>query len=237
MRGVLAFLIVALLSRGVLQGEGRGGVAEKASTAYQDEIRAWRERRIARLTSDTGYLTLTGLFWLEAGESTFGSDPANKLVFAAHSAPARAGVFVHENGVTTVRAYPGTRLLHDGKPVEEMRMVSDTEGKPSVFTLGDLSFYLIERAGLWAIRVRDPNSKIRKEFHDIDVFPIDEAYRVTARFEPYDPPRKIPLANVFGAVDTLLSPGALVFTLHGQECRLDPVVESLTGAHRVAGEH
>src|SRR5207244_8047168 len=38
------------------------GEAERAS------IETWRAERIRRLTSDTGWLTLTGLFWLKEGE-------------------------------------------------------------------------------------------------------------------------------------------------------------------------
>jgi uncharacterized protein (DUF1684 family) len=216
----LRFLIVALLA-------SPGITACDPANGYEEEILAWREGRMERLMSDTGYLALAGLFWLQEGESTFGSDPSNALSFPAHSAPAKAGVFIHENGVTSVRAYPGTPLLHDGEPVVEMRMAHDGEENTTLLTLGDLSFYVINRSDRYAIRMRDLNSEIRKSFRGIDSYPIDAAYRVTARFEPYEPAKRVPIVNEVGTVDTMLSPGALVFELLGEECRLDPVVSSL----------
>ena len=192
--------------------------------AYAEEIRVWREKRLARLKADTGYLALAGLYWLDEGEQTFGSDPSNRIVFPP-SAPPKAGVFVRKGDTTTVRCLPGTALRHEGKPVQEMALVSDAKEKPTVLELGDLTFSLIARGDRFAIRLRDKQSAIRKNFRGIESFAIDPEYRVTARFDPYEPAKKILIASVVGTVDTMLSPGALVFKLHGQECRLDPVWE------------
>ncbi len=200
--------------------------AGESPADHEKEILAWREKRITRLKSDTGYLALAGLFWLQDGDNSFGSGRDNACVFPAHSAPVKAGVFVRHGAVTTVRAFPGTPLTHDGKPVTEMQLVADSQGDPTLLELGDLSFYLIQRGDRFAIRMRDKQSAIRKNFRGIQSFPIDTSYRVTARFEPYEPAKKIPIANIVGNVDTMVCPGALVFELHGEECRLDPVVES-----------
>jgi uncharacterized protein (DUF1684 family) len=196
---------------------------EAQKTDYEAEILAWRQRRLERLTADTGYLTLAGLFWLEEGENSFGSDPTNTCVFPAHSAPPQAGVIEHRGKETWLRSAPETPTLHDGAPIQEIRLVADADGPPTVIELGDLSFYLIRRGDRYAIRMRDERSEIRKNFHGIESYPIDTAYRVQARLEPYEPPKQVPIVNVVGHVDTMPSPGALVFTLHGQECRLDPL--------------
>jgi len=50
-------------------------------------------------------------------------------------------------------------------------------------------------------------------------------WRLDAKFEPYDPPKIIPIVNVLGMVDNMTSPGALVFELNGKSYRLDPVLE------------
>jgi uncharacterized protein (DUF1684 family) len=195
--------------------------------SHEAQIAEWRKGRMERLLSDNGYLALAGLFWLHEGKHSFGSASDNDFVFPKHSAPAHAGAFVHANGVTTVRANPGTPLRHEGEPVTEMRMVPDSEDGTTMFTLGDLTFYLIQRADRFGIRMRDVHSEIRKNFRGIESYPVQESYRVVARFEPYDPPKEIPVVNEIGTTSTMLSPGALVFTLNGQECRLDPVVGSL----------
>ena len=46
-----------------------------------------------------------------------------------------------------------------------------------------------------------------------------------ARFEPYEPARRIRIVNVLGMEQELESPGALIFTKDGHEWRLDAVLE------------
>ncbi len=202
--------------------------ADDAATVstHQEEIRQWRERRLARLQAETGYLALAGLYWLEDGESSFGSDASNDLIFPPHGAPAKAGLFVRQGHEVRVRAFPGTQLQHAGKPVQEMQLASDATEEPTRLELGDLSFMLIERSGRYAIRLRDKQSPIRKNFRGIESYLVDIRYRLRARFEPYDPMKPIAIANVVGLVDTMYSPGSLVFSLAGKECKLDPVFES-----------
>ena len=43
----------------------------------------WRTKRLERLKSKNGWLNLAGLFWLEEGENTFGSDSSNNIIFPA----------------------------------------------------------------------------------------------------------------------------------------------------------
>ena len=200
--------------------------AQDPPASHADEIRAWHAKRVARLQSDTGWLTVAGLFWLEPGENSFGTDPKSDIVLPAGSAPARAGVFVHRDGMTRVRAAPGAPLRSGGKSIQELRLRSDAEDTTDVVELNDLRFFVIKRGDRWGIRMRDLNSPMRRGFTRIDTYPIDEKYRVAARFEPYDPPKRIPIANVIGTVDTMVSPGALLFELGGQALRLDSVLES-----------
>ena len=58
------------------------------STTEVLEWQAWREES---LTSETGYLTLVGLHWLEPGDNPFGSDPELPVVLSADGVPPRAG--------------------------------------------------------------------------------------------------------------------------------------------------
>ena len=222
-------VLVALF--GVLAlGPGPGAAVlagESSNGTYEVEIDTWRKGRMERLMSDTGYLTLSGLFWLDEGEHTFGSAPDNDLVFPKHSAPAHAGVIVRGKDATTIQIHGQTPLMLDGKRVSQTRMIPDSEDGTTMFTLGDLSFYLIQRGDRFAIRLRDVHSEIRKHFRGIESYPVQESYRVVARFEPYDPPKEIPILNEVGTTSISTCPGALVFTLNGKECRLDPLADSV----------
>jgi len=206
-------------------------VAQPCSSAEVDStyvagIRAWQERREKNLQSDTGWLTVTGLFWLHEGDNVFGTGSGCDLVLPSGSTPARAGVFVHRNGKTSVQAAPGVVLRIDGKEVREAELRPDSQGKPDIVELGRLRLFVIERSGRFAVRMRDLESELRKSFHGIDRYAIDATWRVEARFEPYDPPRHIPIASVIGTVDSMVCPGALVFTRDGREQRLEPILEA-----------
>jgi uncharacterized protein (DUF1684 family) len=71
--------------------------------------------------------------------------------------------------------------------------------------------------------VRDKNSQLRKDFTGCRWFPVDPAYRITARFVPHGAPKPVIMANVLGDREPYTNPGVVVFTLHGQELRLEPV--------------
>ena len=45
---------------------------------YVADIEAWRTEREARLKADDGWLTLTGLFFLNEGDNSFGSSPRKR---------------------------------------------------------------------------------------------------------------------------------------------------------------
>ena len=82
---------------------------------------------------------------------------------------------------------------------------------------------MIQRSGKYGIRLKDPASDYRRDFHGIDYYPANEAFRVTAKFVAE--PVKIPILNILGQTEPMESPGYAVFRLNGQELRLRPVLE------------
>ena len=50
-------------------------------TEYTREIEVWDAKRIADLKNENGFLNLAGLYWLEKGTNSFGSDSSNKIIF------------------------------------------------------------------------------------------------------------------------------------------------------------
>jgi uncharacterized protein (DUF1684 family) len=192
--------------------------ARADSPSYRQTVEKWRQSYEAQLKSDTGWLTVSGLFWLHEGENTFGSGPLNDIVLPA-SAPASAGSFEFHAGRTIVHVKTGVRAILNGKPTETAEMHSDSNSDQ--LAIGDLTLYVHSSGDRYTIRLRDKNSRLRKDFTGTRWFPVDESYRVTARYVPYDKPKQIEIQNVMG--DTLQDtiPGYAVFSLHGQELRLD----------------
>ena len=188
------------------------------NVSYQQGIEKWRANYQSELTSDTGWLTVSGLFWLHEGQNRFGSAPSNDILLPA-PAPADGGFFEFHQGKTVVHVYPGVQVTMNGKVIQTAELRPDVPEDRLV--LGDLTFYVHASGNRMAIRLKDKNSKIRKEFTKVEWFPVDESYRVTARFIPYDPPKELDSQNVLGDPIKMHVVGYLSFTLKGQNLRLD----------------
>ena len=193
---------------------------------YTKEIETWRQARETRMRSDGGWLTVAGLFWLKEGENRFGSDPNGEVVLPAHSAPARAGILRVAKGKVTVEPAAGVAITLGGQPVGKRELRPDVPGPEDVLSLGRTRFFVIERSGRLAIRLRDLDSPARKAFTGLRWFPVRKEYRVVGKFVPHDAPKKLNVPNVLGLVEEMVSPGYVSFQLGGQELRLEPVYET-----------
>jgi uncharacterized protein (DUF1684 family) len=194
--------------------------------AHVREVEEWRRGRIERLRSESGWLTLVGLHWLEPGENSFGSDPGNRVVLPA-PAPPFAGVFVLEPGGVRLRPVPGAAVSVDGRPATaEAPLRADDGESPSVVSLGSLALHVIKRGERYAIRAKDPNSPVRTGFRGIESFPVSSAWRVDAEFVPYPSPRPVAIPTVMGTTETMQAPGVVRFAVGGKTLTLEPVVES-----------
>src|SRR4029077_18573804 len=121
-------------------------------------------------------------------QTTFGSDPLNDIVLP-EGAPAHAGTFELRNKNVSVKAAPGVTFQLGDKSIAAAELKSDALGPPDRIGIGDLQLWVHMSGDRMSIRLRDKNSRLRKEFTGTKWFPINEAYRVEATFEPYDKPK------------------------------------------------
>jgi uncharacterized protein (DUF1684 family) len=190
------------------------GVALAAVSAYQSEIAEWRRAREAALKADGGWLTVAGLFWLHEGANRTGKDASNDIVLP--DGPPHAGAFELHGGKVTATMDGSTReIAHDSGDVVKV---------------GRLSLLAIQRGEKFGIRLKDPDSRYRREFHGIEYFPANEQYRVSARFVSGH--KTIPILNILGQTEPSECPGYAVFRLGGRELRLYPILEE-PGARQV----
>jgi uncharacterized protein (DUF1684 family) len=190
------------------------------SPSYAESILDWRRKLEVSLRGDESWLALAGLFWLREGENSVGTDPANDVALPAGSAPERVGWVGLEGGRATLRIAPGVEAVVEGKPIRQVQMTPDGDGSPTRVRVGSVTMVVIRRGKRWGLRVWDRNNPVRESFPGRDWYPIDEAYRVEARFFAYVPPRMLPIRNILGDIEEFPCPGTVVFTLAGQECRL-----------------
>jgi uncharacterized protein (DUF1684 family) len=207
--GFVVFLIVPIIAL----------VAIAHVSSYRQSVEEWRQRYEAGLRSDDGWLTVSGLFWLHEGKNQFGSDPLNDIVLPPSSAPATAGYFDSSAGRTFVHVNPGVNITMKGSLVDSAELHPDSP--TDRLRIGDLTLYLHSSGARRSIRLKDKNSRLRREFTGLNWFPVDESYRVTAQYVPYEPPRQVQIQNILGDFDKVSIVGYAVFSLHGEPYRLD----------------
>ncbi|MDC0713091.1 DUF1684 domain-containing protein [Stigmatella sp. ncwal1] len=190
----------------------------------ETETRAWHAERIARLSSEDGWLSLVGLHWLEEGDTRVGSAADNALVLPA-PAPAHVGVLTRKADTVSLTLQPGVSLTVEGKPFKGGALRTDASGSPDTVALGTLRFFVIRRGDRLGVRVKDSEAATRKGFHGIPTYAPSATWRVEGRFEPATSEKKIAVPNVLGEVEDMVSPGTVLFSVGGQEYRLSPVAE------------
>ena len=180
---------------------------------YAAEIEAWRTEREARLKADDGWLTLSGLFFLNEGDNSLGSSPQNDIELRA--GPVRAGIITLRDGRVSVQAVEGRALLVDWSRVDAAQVWPSEGSDQSTITLGPLSLFCHESDDRLAMRLRDSESEIRREFTKLRWSPVDESFWICGRHVPHGKPRTMELANNLGDVLTLRTSGSVALTVSG----------------------
>lgn len=183
-------------------------------SSYQAEAEQFRLKRAAMLVQEDSWLALAGLFWLEPGANIIGSHPSSSVLLP--NGPETLGKLILEGHA--VQLHTSQPVWVDGIPQTQAVLLEDVSGKPSRVTLDQLSFVVIKRGEKYGVRLWDNQSPARSNFKGLEWFPLDEQYRLEARFIPR--PQTLEIVNVLGMVSPAQSPGQVEFELFGQTHRL-----------------
>ena len=196
--------------------------------AWQKDLLDWRVKHTAELQKPDGWLSLAGLEWLEPGDNSFGGANDNKIHLAGTKV--RLGVLQLE-GQTVRLVEPAGGFPPDflvaGAPAKSqvLRVDPDNDKNAPHLTIGTLNMYVIRRGERFALRVKDSRSQALVGFHGLKWYAPDPAYRVTAKWIPYNPPKTVALDTLAGTHFSQPVPGAAEFKLAGETYRLEPVLE------------
>jgi uncharacterized protein len=200
------------------QKETPAGPASDASIVAATN--AWRAKHEADYRRD--WASIAGLHPLKPGVNAAGSAPTNDVVLPA-SVPATLGTFTVTG--TAVRFEParGAAVLKKDQPViGPIDLRDDSAPGADELVTGSVRLVVHVSGEARSLRVKDPDGPLAKGFLGFTWFPIDLQYRVVGRFRPDAEPRKIPVVNTFGDVDTYTTEGVVEFTLLGRTLRLRP---------------
>jgi uncharacterized protein (DUF1684 family) len=219
MRRLVIGLTCTCLAACTLSTEGRFD-----AEAHRKEIEQWQKKRNAYQVSESGWVNLAGLFWLKEGINTFGSGTDNDLVFPEGKIPEHGGYLLLNQNEVTLEGAPGLNFSINGRSVSR-GVISQEGSSRSMVQFGPLRWSIIKRGDQFGVRLRDLESPLLKEFHGIDCFPIDPAWRIKGNVEWADSSRTIEITNVLGQTGPQRSVATLVFTYEGEDYRLDALDE------------
>jgi uncharacterized protein (DUF1684 family) len=192
---------------------------------YVKSVEDWRAKREQSLRKDNGWLTLAGRYVMKPGANTFGTGEKNDIVFPKGLGPERMGTITVEPGRVFVKLEPGVTMEKDGVSMTDKVMGTNPDNRDWVAIGPRATFHVIEREGRYILRLADNQSEVRKHFAGRVWYPVDEQYRVQAKFVPYNPMRKIAIVNVIDEVSDENVAGYVEFKLKGKTYRLDALEE------------
>lgn len=186
---------------------------------YEATIKSWQQKRIEGLKAEEGWLNLAGLFWLEEGVNTIGGDKSNTIKFPADHSDAFLGKIILKDGKVTYEAASNATVNLGNEPAKNAELFP-YKGKPTVLSHKTLRWFIIQRGDKYAIRLRDLEGEFVKNFKGIETFPIDQNWKVKAKFVPTEG-KKLKITDITGRTYEQDSPGKLVFTIDGKEYSLE----------------
>ncbi len=215
-------ILIALLVCGPLffiRCGNQNGSSEGDS--YKERIHEWRANRLKSLKSPDGWLNLAGLFWLDSGKNTVGSDSTNDVVFPEKAPDNLGTLFLSEEHIR-FEAANDAGVYHGDTLIDEIELTSDAEGEPTVLNHGPLKWFVIKRGDQYGIRLRDLKSPLLDKLTEIPAYPIREEWRIRAEFEPHQEKKTIEVPNVLGGTYQESTPGVLKFEYNNETYRLHP---------------
>lgn len=193
-----------------------------ATSGYQTSIEEWRADREKKLKAEDGWLSLSGLFWLNEGENRVGSGSGVRVQLPS-GLPANAGILLRRGRTVHFRAASGADVRVNGKQITEQTLQTDKSGKPDILEIGRVRLHVIERGENLGIRMKDPQSEARTHFRGLSWFPVQDDWNVRARFVAQ--PRAMRFDALAGGKQDFTSPGYVEWQREGRTLRLTPVTE------------
>jgi len=202
--------------------EGRPSPSDEELAA---EVRAYREARLGRLTSSTGWLSLVAKAWLPEGPSRIGASPDADIWLDVPGAPAHLGTVTRHGVEVTFSAAAGVEAVARGARIDTLVLRPDDDPAPDEVAVGTLRLGLIRRGDDFALRVRDPDSPTRRAFAGVPAYDVERRWCIDARFLPREPPATVRLEDSDGRPQAYRSPGDALFEVEGVGARLQLLLE------------
>jgi len=189
---------------------------------YIQSVQEWQVNRLVRLKSENGWLNLVGLHWLKEGQNPFGSNMANNIIFP-EKAPEFIGTIILFRGNLAISVNEDIEVFVNDSLIKERDINTDADKNTTFFKMNSFKWHIIQRGERYGIRLRDLESPLIDQITEIPSFPIDSKWRIEAKFEKFDTPKRIAIPNVLGETEYESCYGLLKFKIEGKEYTLMPL--------------
>jgi uncharacterized protein (DUF1684 family) len=182
---------------------------------YHESLDEFYSIRLESLTNETGWMRLAGMFWLNEGVNTFGSNSSNNVIFPEGFIPLNAGKFIVDGGSVRMEVNEGVHITVDGESTGNAIIYND--GAEKKVNHGSLEWIVIKRGDLIGIRLYNSFNPKVDEFKGFPRYDIDFDFLVKARLVSYETPQMVKIINILGQEEELPSPGTLEFEIRGEK--------------------
>jgi uncharacterized protein (DUF1684 family) len=180
------------------------------------ELAKFRAEREVTLKRDTGWLTVAGLHFLNQGDNRVGSAPSNDIVLDYPDVPRHIGVITVNGTAVRIRAAEGQSLLINDVAKTESELHGAFDDRPTdTLTFGRVSFFVHYSGPRLALRVRDQDSALRRNFRGLRWYEPNAAYRTIGAFQPYAEKKVVQIPNILGDLEPFNAIGTVTFEVGG----------------------
>lgn len=190
--------------------------------ALSSALAAWRQARRDELAGPDSWLGMVGLFRLAAGGNRVGS--GDDCPVRLPSGPAHLGDLDWREGSRD------GGIFWQPAGGEPIRLETDHAGRPTAVDHQNLSFFIVDRDGQLAARVRDRAWAKSRPGAGLNYFPEAPEWCIDAAWQAIAPPLVMEVPNVSGELKTVEVGHRAVFDAAGQPVELLPMA---VGEHEV----
>jgi uncharacterized protein (DUF1684 family) len=183
----------------------------------QAQYRAEHDRWLAEQQETIAFaLPIAGIWTIEQGETPFGTDSSLPIVLPAAAGAARAGVIRRAGDQATIVPAQGVVL----RSPDGMVIAGET-GIDNPVVVGRIQLeYGGGGDGRLFVTARDLDHPAVTSTPSPEAYAVDPRWRVSARFDAYDAPKIVKIADVRGGSSDVPAVGQLVFRIDGREMHL-----------------
>ena len=186
-----------------------------ADEEYINSINKWHQERETLLRRENGWLALAGLFWLRQGINLIGSDLDCDIKLPKR-APLRLGTFDFDGHKVTLNVEADLPIEVNGVAAKTALLDTDEDDVPSFISFEEMRMVVVRRAHKVGIRLWDNTREERRLFPPREWYPVNEAFRVPAKYTRYETVRIVGMPDILGAIQDQSIHGYVSFELVGQ---------------------